>query len=390
MDGNKKRSNNRLNHLDSLRGIAALIVVLSHFASMIPDNVYALSHHNVREALTSFSNAGVYTLIKLHMAGRSAVILFFVLSGFVLARSLENGQPSFLEYAVRRFFRIYPILFLTIIISYFLHVVIGYDNESQSNWLTDTCNPDMSYSSLLRNLVLWGTSGSNGFDGVIWSLVYELRISMLFPFILSGIMRFKLKAVIFWMLLSIIATMYLHHLTGSFATGFGEKNFALTLLDTVYFTVFFAAGAYLSVNGRRMFALLTKVPVWILVPLSMIVAYSFLKSDAVGTVLAGDYIRGTGAVGLIAFAMSFNKFENALNFKTPIWMGKISYSLYLVHTLIIYVVYELWPKLPLPLTIAAVLMTSLMAAHVMARLVEFPMNDWGKALSKRLRTAFAV
>lgn len=103
-----KQTNNRLNCLDSLRGVAALIVVLSHFTLMVPDAVRD-SVQSVAEALHSLPNAMLYAFIKIHMAARSAVILFFVLSGFVLTRSLQKGNTPFFEYVIKRLFRIYAL-----------------------------------------------------------------------------------------------------------------------------------------------------------------------------------------------------------------------------------------------------------------------------------------
>lgn len=378
-----EKVNNRLNCLDSLRGIAALIVVLSHLTLMTPESLRD-SVHGIAEALHSLPNAVVYAFLKISMASRSAVLLFFVLSGFVLARSLERKTPFF-EYLIKRFFRIYPILFFTIITSFFLHKEIGFNHEVSSNWLERICDIDISLKNLLQNLLLWGTTDANKLNGVIWSLVYELRISIIFPFILWSVSKFKLKAVILWMLLSIASTFYVHFITGGFINGYAVKSFALTWVNTIYFIIFFAVGAYLSINSKITTTYLIKIPVWLLVPFSIIVFYGLFKSASGGTfVVVDDYIRGFGAAWLIALAISFKKIDNALNLKIPLWLGHISYSLYLIHIPIIYVIVQTWTSLSLIETAIVVLIISLGAAQIMANLIEFPMNSLGKIISKKL------
>jgi peptidoglycan/LPS O-acetylase OafA/YrhL len=81
--------------LDSLRGVAALIVVFDHFTRLW------------REASPSTSLRYISHLPFLEN-GRSAVIMFFVLSGFVLTMPMLAGKGQvYPVYAVRRICRIY-------------------------------------------------------------------------------------------------------------------------------------------------------------------------------------------------------------------------------------------------------------------------------------------
>ena len=84
----------RYDSLDSMRGIAAALVVLNHcycaFADKSEGAVWWLAN----------------TPLRMLVSGRPSVILFFVLSGFVLAVSLEKGM-KYRDFVVRRFCRIY-------------------------------------------------------------------------------------------------------------------------------------------------------------------------------------------------------------------------------------------------------------------------------------------
>ena len=82
----------RFHHLDALRGLAALLVAF---------------HHSLRPF--SVPRDGILSLVT----SESAVIFFFILSGFVLSGSLDAkgglGFPSLLAYWVKRAFRLYPL-----------------------------------------------------------------------------------------------------------------------------------------------------------------------------------------------------------------------------------------------------------------------------------------
>jgi peptidoglycan/LPS O-acetylase OafA/YrhL len=83
--------------LQSLRGIAAFVVAASHLSM-----VYTLPRA-ARLSLDCVLNA------------HAAVILFFVLSGFVLTASLVRNElsfPSIVAFYVRRVFRLYPALWV--------------------------------------------------------------------------------------------------------------------------------------------------------------------------------------------------------------------------------------------------------------------------------------
>lgn len=86
-----KGSQVRFHHLDALRGLAALLVAF---------------HHSLRPF--SIPRDGILSLVT----SESAVLFFFILSGFVLSGSLAKegglGFPSLISYWVKRVFRLYP------------------------------------------------------------------------------------------------------------------------------------------------------------------------------------------------------------------------------------------------------------------------------------------
>jgi peptidoglycan/LPS O-acetylase OafA/YrhL len=92
--------------LDALRGIAALIVVVRHFVNIFPRDAYPVADLLVKAPT------------RILFAAHEAVLLFFLLSGFVLATSIissgglsSGSMPSgagYLTYVRKRVYRIYP------------------------------------------------------------------------------------------------------------------------------------------------------------------------------------------------------------------------------------------------------------------------------------------
>src|ERR1700748_594520 len=87
-----------LPRLESLRGLAAVSVVAYHAYGMKNDTA---------------------------VTGLAPVVLFFVLSGFVLARSLHN-HPSIFEYFRNRLFRLFPAAASTVLLLTVLYYRYGF------------------------------------------------------------------------------------------------------------------------------------------------------------------------------------------------------------------------------------------------------------------------
>src|ERR1700738_3699896 len=109
-------NNKRIDILDSLRGLAALSVVFHHCLLVFPIFLAAFYHNpNLNNNLVLILT---YSPIHILWAGHEAVILFFVLSGFVLSLPfLNNNTISYHKYIVKRFCRIYIPYIIVLFIS---------------------------------------------------------------------------------------------------------------------------------------------------------------------------------------------------------------------------------------------------------------------------------
>ncbi len=112
---------------------------------------------------------------KLFSFGQEAVMLFFLLSGYVISLSLLKRKYSFSEYFKHRFLRIYPILIFVVLISILLKV--------------SYTNIDFNFQNLILNLLMLqdisalkpGTFADPFLgNSPLWSLSYEWWFYMIF------------------------------------------------------------------------------------------------------------------------------------------------------------------------------------------------------------------
>lgn len=95
--------------LESLRGLAALIVVFCHIASgfypaMVIGPVAAKAH-------SSFEKFVLSTPLNMFINGSFAVTCFFVLSGFVLSYGYFSRSTDLVAASIKRYFRLVPVVF---------------------------------------------------------------------------------------------------------------------------------------------------------------------------------------------------------------------------------------------------------------------------------------
>ena len=382
----------RIKSLDSIRGIAAFIVLLGH--------CYISSQalqDDINTAIIGLELPFKYLVkffVKFITAGRSGVILFFVLSGFVLTLSLLRKKQTYKEYLLSRFFRLYPVLFISIIISYISHIIIGYNSTSWfSGWYQSyIAKPiPLSFNNLLGHLALTGISKEHIFlNNPVWSLVYEARISIVFPFMLLLLMK-KNKWIIISLgfLISLLSTLFLLITTDIAPKGYMEKTFIDTLATTGYYCVFFLIGILLALKHEQTQILVHKFPITVKILLLILSVCCFIYTrDLVDfNSLIIDYFHMVGAVIIIALSAGWNGLANFLCIPVFLWLGRVSYSLYLTHWIILYSVFELFGDRLNYLEIITIIITvSLIFAELIARFVEYPCISLGKSLlNKKLQ-----
>ena len=106
----------RFRDLDALRGIAAIGVATYHFAMLLDQ------HGRLHGWEATVARALGDHRLDL---GKSAVFLFFLISGFVIPASIEPGLRGLERFALGRFFRLYPLYWAAIAAKLFIDAATG-------------------------------------------------------------------------------------------------------------------------------------------------------------------------------------------------------------------------------------------------------------------------
>jgi peptidoglycan/LPS O-acetylase OafA/YrhL len=199
----------RIDILDALRGLAALVVVFMHGREVlwIGMGPYLKSHPfevSVSSMLAYASAPFVF--------GAIGVSALFVLSGYVIhrgqARMLAKGAVTFdgESFLKRRFVRIYPTLILA------LAVTLVCDLVSRS-FADHPLHGDIGAGTMIANLLaLQGIAAPTyGSNSALWSLAIEIQFYLVYPLALSIRQRVGMD----WMLalvtaVSILGALVLH------------------------------------------------------------------------------------------------------------------------------------------------------------------------------------
>lgn len=177
-----------LDRIDSLRGIAALMVAIYHSLGVIaiPGLGDAIWQRNLPQGHSLSESAA--RLLMVLTNGSAAVSLFFVMSGLVLGLSIDRWQGNVLRnclnFIVQRVCRIGPALWVTAVSVSLLLIMYQTEHEPlATGWFNSFYHVPVTSGLLFKNLTL--TTGGADADGwlnpVTWSLQVEMAISLLFP-----------------------------------------------------------------------------------------------------------------------------------------------------------------------------------------------------------------
>jgi peptidoglycan/LPS O-acetylase OafA/YrhL len=329
-----------------------------------------------------------YTPLHLLWDGQEAVILFFVLSGFVLALPTFNGKGAFYpSYLVRRFFRIYvPYL---VVVSFsavlLLFSLSKHPMPGTSDWFALMWTHALHPQEYLNDIFMRVRQLDN-VDGPAWSLSYEMRISIFFPLICLAVLGLP-----GWIAAGLGAFL---SVAGLLALDHFPYFPALTL--TVYYSSFFIFGCVLAKYQREVKLFLEKFRNWqrgclILAALGLYnLAWEMGGLARWGWSFPHDHILvalapGIASVLLISSALAFEKLQEALHHKILLWVGKISYSLYLTHlVLLAAAVYFLPPAIPLLGRVLLGACLTFPTAALSYQFLELPCIHLGHFLAKKL------
>lgn len=325
----------RFHELDSLRGLAAMTVLFGHTQSAL----YTVPH----TGHANLAQTARMLLMEPFVAGHEAVMFFFTLSGFVLALPYLAGRSlAYPAYAERRTLRIYGPYLVALVA--FLACVAVFHGQLQHSVMAasqlghETWTTQLAVRMVLAHLFFIGVYNMYTYNPVIWSLVYEMRISLIYPWLFRAATRFnpwKTWLVFFGISASVVV---------SFAV-FNYQGAALNLLLTLHYMLFFVTGILMAANREKIgafyqrlsprmrsgFFVLSLGLFWYPQPILRHLFKPIQQRIQYGM----DWPVLLGVVGIMIVAMNSQRFKQMLTTPVPSFLGRISYSLYLTHMAIV-------------------------------------------------------
>jgi Predicted acyltransferases len=355
--------------LDGLRGLAALSVVLHHwlycFTSFwkTPFQLFGAGYFGSAALLLP----PLYPFVN----GGGAVLIFFVLSGFVLTLGLDRPQaPSYGAYILNRFVRIYPAFAGGILLAALGVALVGYAPiVGLSDWFNRNWSEPLSAALIAGHLAMLGGDDWITLNNVMWSLVIELRIAIIMPIICIAMKRAPLRALVASALLSLAGHIAARMLDGPLVSWF----------DTLRYVVLFAAGAGIAIYREWVVEKFRNLQKWQLVAMFVIAMALYGYPFSRGVRL---YATAPAAIIITIAAFASPYFRGILERAPFQYLGRVSYSLYLVHLPVILAVMHLsYGKVATPILFAASIAASFALAELLYRAVERPSHKIARAIT---------
>ncbi|MER8185317.1 acyltransferase [Kitasatospora sp. NPDC094015] len=399
----------RLGWLDALRGFAALSIMVGHFVQAVMPEVFART-------------AGKFDI------GTYAVFLFFLVSGYIVPASLER-RGSVRGFWVSRLFRIYPLCLFVVAVG---AVAWKFDAYTQAltplSWFT---MEHPAIAALGNATMLHDFVGVGGTVFVMWTLSYEMAFYLLvaalfvlnvhrrsaeistafavvavaavgaFPLITiahdqSGLRR-AVVGVAVVMALGLFGVMSRRRgvavagalVLGSLALGLLSLNtrlpgwFSMTILATM----FAGTAIYRAEQGqvRRLVCIAAGV---VTVPLILLVGGRYGENGQVAPHFQWHWVTTMVATwATFALGMAVRRFRMP---RVLTWLGSVSYSVYLVHAVLLSVM--LWLISPNAVTSLSLGSRAVMGvgfcavvlviSHLTFHLIELPAQRLGQRVTK--------
>jgi peptidoglycan/LPS O-acetylase OafA/YrhL len=366
----------RLRSLDGLRGVAAVVVLVHHGLLTIP--LLAGAYYpdsTVSPKGDLFGWVFTYTPIHILWAGTEAVFLFFILSGIVLTLPVVSRHRfNWMSYYPKRVIRLYAPVVFAIGLGYLLILISPrYDNSLLGGWMN--ARPDeYPLKSVAKDLSL--VTGTSSRISPLWSLQWEVLFSLLLPlfvlFCVGGrrFIWFKVGAL---MTLIVLGDVFQNQ-WAFFLPMFGIGALAA------------ANWSYVAVFGATLARAASALPILVVVGILLTCFRWELLGLGVPENIASkfEWVAVLGVAMLVFAAAFWAPLKGFLTTKVILWLGKISFSLYLVHEPIIiavrFALVELSPWAALALSVPL----SFLVAILFSRLIEQPSH----ALAKKVGAAF--
>lgn len=288
-------------HLDTVRCYAVFMVVFAHIFKI-------WTWQDTTESLFPLGQAGV--------------VLFFVLSGFLITGLLlkepehKSVVQSFWQFYLRRSLRIFPIYYLYLAVCYGNNIA-GVNDYGASLWL------------YLGNFHIFNHDSWMGEYSHLWTLAVEEQFYLLWPFLILFLRtRIKPLLVLFACVIALATVTRLGLLSGGFSYT-QAKVFPLCNVD------FFAMGALIALGNLYCQQRIRSLG-YPLLGTGLLAYYgAYYLFEKPFFYVLGQLSMGVAATGIIVIALYSQAREGTLHNRLTVHLGTISYGIYLYHNSIV-------------------------------------------------------
>jgi len=347
--------------LDGLRGTAALIVILSHTSNV---NFFFLPSLN----FSGIGKAGVY--------------LFFILSSFLLTLPLLKIKDkiftaeSMLYYWTRRFFRVFPLYFIYLLTAFVSSLLINYFFGPKTWAIPFQLNLEEFYSHLILQM---GKS-------ITWSIAVEFKYYFILPFvayIIANVFNNRLIVSVSLLVAAIVATFWLYPERHFVDLGVGVGQYIPVFL----FGALIAILQYkIQVNNliitdkvKTVFTVISYCCLFIIL-LTIPALYSLIIEPVESDFFSKSRLLYSLVWSCLIFTLinSESILTKILSSKFFGFLGKVSFSAYLIHPVFIDLMRHF--KFVTPINAWIVLLLTLWFSNITYKFVEEPFMNWSKKL----------
>ena len=356
-----ERISDRLQHIDSIRGIAALGVIYLHTAQALV--LRAAGKVSETEQLI------FYSLLHVVDVGKISVILFFAISGFVIPGVLLNSDSPrpVLGFVINRLFRVYPAYWLSILVAVALALSL---HSSSVNFRLVAVN-----LTLLQQFI-----GVPNLLGIYWTLQIELIFYAMCIILFLMHALGKPRRV----LLTLIAMLAVAFLMAKIAAWYHHKMpLALPLSLAVMLFGLLWRKALIDGGNDKLPVVVASAALLIAVPVICSVGYAPGLADE-------GYSASTYIFSYAVAVLSFVTLTTWIKIRSRItsFLGRISYSVYLFGPIAGLALEAVAPPARMWLPIAhiyilAVMLLAIVIAAVVYRFIEAPSIALGRRIANR-------
>lgn len=308
---------NRIRSIDGIRAVSIIMVVLAHASHSIPSCI---------------TNKILFKYVSNSALG---VSFFFVISGYLITKLLlaekeKKGSISIKNFYFRRIFRIFPIFYLYIITVVLIKIFFVHHIFHSYYLVVFACLYIWNYKHLFSYQEI-GNDEGNWFFGHFWSLSMEEQFYLLWPLVFQRVN----KELLIKSTLIIIVLMPLLRVTTYFVMPNSRGQIGMMLQTGGDTILIGCVGALLEnkiLHSRLIRFMLNNNYIVLLV-----CAFTFVISPFLSERLRGAYSLSIGIslnnitiFFLVLWAIHIPSIiSKILNLKLFIYIGMLSYSLYI-------------------------------------------------------------